>query len=125
MGSVEISAFIDETYVGMCIIMVSDGSAPIVSKANNDVWPFVPSDKHLTDGPLESSWVFFNSYDNGRVAISGNSVRITRSEDTTFYAEHLGNRKYHFHTADGRYLAAPKGAANSSPLEISNTPYEW
>lgn len=90
-------------------------------------WPFVPSDKNMTNGKVKSGWAYIISHDDGKFRVNDdNTVSPSRRFNKPFYFEHLGNDKYYIHAADGGYLAYKgKVTDQSAPILISETPFKW
>lgn len=90
-------------------------------------WPFVPSDKNMTNGKIKSGWAYIISHDNSKFRVNDDkTVSPSKRYNYAFYFEHLGNNKYYIHAAYGGYLA-PQGKVTdkSVPVVISETPFKW
>lgn len=88
--------------------------------ASADSWPFVPSEKNLTDGKIKSGWYLIYSHDMGTFRIDGSLVLPSRRARNTFYFEHLGDDKYYIYDSNGKYLAFEGNYSGSKPKEYAN-----
>ena len=93
-------------------------------------WPFVPSDKNLTDGFIKSGWYIIYSHDMGTFRFVGSNVVPSRRATEAFYFEHLGNNKYHIYNSNGKYLSFEGNYAGKKPVRtakivISDTACKW
>ena len=88
--------------------------------ATADSWPFVPSEKNLTDGKIKSGWYLIYSHDMGTFRIDDSLVVPSRRARNTFYFEHLGDDNYYIYDANGNYLAFEGNYAGKKPKEYAN-----
>ena len=88
--------------------------------ASADSWPFVPSEKNLTDGKIKSGWYLIYSHDMGTFRIDGSLVLPSRRARNTFYFEHLGDDKYYIYDSNGKYLAFEGNYSGNKPKEYAN-----
>ena len=91
---------------------------PMSSSA--DSWPFVPSDKDLTNGNIKSGWYLIYSHDMGTFRIDGSLVLPSRKARNSFYFEHLGDDKYYIYDSNGNYLAFEGNYSGKKPVEYAN-----
>ena len=88
--------------------------------ASADSWPFVPSEKNLTDGKIKSGWYLIYSHDMGSFRIDGSLVLPSRRARNPFYFEHLGDDKYYIYDSNGNYLAFEGNYTGKKPAEYAN-----
>lgn len=99
---------------------------PVPAAAANDGWPFVPSEKNMTNGKIKSGWAYIYSHDLGTFRVGDDGyVSPSRKTAAPFYFEHLGNDKYYIRAAYGGYLSYKDKIQQTAPIIISDTPCKW
>lgn len=64
------------TLLALCMALTMLLPTVTASAAAN--WPFVPSDKNMTNGKIKSGWYIIYSWDNGTLRVSSGDVVPTR-----------------------------------------------
>ncbi|HHV30410.1 MAG TPA: RICIN domain-containing protein [Clostridium sp.] len=88
-------------------------------------FPFVPSNKNMTNGIIKSGWAYIYTRDYGSIAPSNGGVVSPTRSFPLYYFEHLGDNKYYIHTANGGYLSYLGPLKSNATIIISDKPCEW
>lgn len=116
------------TLLALCMALTMLLPTVTASAAAN--WPFVPSDKNMTNGKIKSGWYIIYSWDNGTLRVSSGDVVPTRRAKEVFYFEHLGSNKYYIRDSNGNYLSFDGNSAGKKPkhhakIVASKTACKW
>lgn len=103
----------------------SKSSPTAVTTEASGGFPFVPSDKNMTNGLIKSGWAYIMNRDYSYMAPDEIGFVWPTREPTPYYFEHLGNNTYYIRTTNGGYLSYLGKAREMAQVIISNKPCEW